>query len=354
MFSDLSNSLQRVLPSNRRKRTTPNGRLPYRPGLVVLEDRLVLSTLTVTSSADDVTQNHTLRYAVAHAHSGDTILLTAAIKSPIVLTNGELLLSQNVTIESVPGKTPSISGDGLSRVFEISAGASVNLINLNIIDGNGIANNPDGAPTDEGNGGGILNYGTLTVSGCTLSGNTATANAANGYYDFGGAIFSNNGALTIIGSTLSSNTAVNGGGISEFGAVTVIGCTFLNDIGTQVGGGLTVSGTVTVTGSTFAGNSTAYVGGGIFFFSGTLTVIGSKLSGNTAADGYGNGIGGGIYGNGTLTVIGSFLSGNTAGASGGAIENDLGILSIGTSGFSENTPDNVHGGYTDLGGNALH
>jgi hypothetical protein len=85
----------------------------------VLEDRVVLSTLTVTSSADDVNQNHTVRYAVAHARSGDTIQLTAAIKSPIVLTQGELVVSQNVTIESVPSQTPTISGDGMSRVFEI-------------------------------------------------------------------------------------------------------------------------------------------------------------------------------------------------------------------------------------------
>src|SRR5437870_4436087 len=74
-------------------------------------------TLAVTSSADDVTQNHTLRYAVAHAQNGDTILLTAAIKDPIVLTQGELIVSQNVTILSVPAQTPTISGNGISRVF---------------------------------------------------------------------------------------------------------------------------------------------------------------------------------------------------------------------------------------------
>jgi hypothetical protein len=34
---------------------------------LVLEDRVVLSTLTVTSSADSATQNHTLRYAVDQA-----------------------------------------------------------------------------------------------------------------------------------------------------------------------------------------------------------------------------------------------------------------------------------------------
>ena len=78
--------------------TRPMRKKPPRARLVLeaLEDRCVPSTLTVTSSADDVTLNHTLRYAVAHAQSGDTILLTAAITTPIVLTHGELVLSQNV------------------------------------------------------------------------------------------------------------------------------------------------------------------------------------------------------------------------------------------------------------------
>ena len=76
--------------------------------------------LTVTSSADIATQAGTLRYAVAHAQSGDTIQLTAAIHAPIVLTLGELVLSKNVTIESVAPSTPTISGDGLSRIFEVA------------------------------------------------------------------------------------------------------------------------------------------------------------------------------------------------------------------------------------------
>src|SRR5262245_10908924 len=95
-----------------------NQRRPWRARVrLALEDRCVPSTLTVTSSGDDVTVPHTLRYAVAHAQSGDTILLTAAIQAPIVLTHGELVVNQNVTIESVPAQTPTISGDAMSRIF---------------------------------------------------------------------------------------------------------------------------------------------------------------------------------------------------------------------------------------------
>jgi hypothetical protein len=67
-----------------------------------LEERRVPSTLPVTSILDDVTQRGTLRYAVAHATSGDTILMSRALKgAPIVLSHGELLLTRDVTIEAI-------------------------------------------------------------------------------------------------------------------------------------------------------------------------------------------------------------------------------------------------------------
>ena len=45
-------------PVNRTRREAPHR---ARPALEALEDVCVPSTLTVTSSADDATQNHTLR-----------------------------------------------------------------------------------------------------------------------------------------------------------------------------------------------------------------------------------------------------------------------------------------------------
>jgi len=78
-----------------------------------------------------------------------------------------------VTIESVPSRTPTISGDGISRVFEISAGATVTMHNLNLIDGNGLADNPSGTTGDDGQGGAILNLGTLTIDSVTLRSNAA-------------------------------------------------------------------------------------------------------------------------------------------------------------------------------------
>jgi hypothetical protein len=152
--------------------------------------------------------------------------------------------------------------------------------------------------------------GTLTVSGSTLSGNSATY--------VGGGIASS-GTLTVMGSTVSGNTSnYYGGGIAHAGTLTVMGSTVSGNTSYSYGGGIYIgySGPlpVTVSNSTLSGN-TASAGGGIANLSGALTVSNSTLSGNSA------GLGGGIFNSGTLTVTGSTLSGNSAGGSGGGIYN---------------------------------
>ena len=115
MFPTLPHSLQPIVRFVRKERRPQNRRHAQQPRLFVLEDAAaLLSTFTVTSSARQCDpESHTAAYAVDHAQSGDTIQLTAAIKNPIVLSLGELVVNQNVTIESVPARTPTISGDGI-------------------------------------------------------------------------------------------------------------------------------------------------------------------------------------------------------------------------------------------------
>ena len=139
-----------------------------------LGDRCVPSTLRVTNPADDVNVPGTLRYDIAHAQSGDTILLTPAVKNGIVLTHGELVLNQDVTIRSAGHHQIMISGGGTSRVFEIAAGTNVTLANLAITDGNSVADNPDGTSQFDGEGGGIYDLGTLSLTSSSVSGNHAT------------------------------------------------------------------------------------------------------------------------------------------------------------------------------------
>ena len=134
-----------------------------------------------------------------------------------------------------------------------------------------------------GDGGGILNTGTLTLEGGNVSGNLSAGN--------GGGIF-NSGTVKILAGTLSGNTAG------------------------ESGGGLFIeaSGTATLSGGLISGNTAGgYHGGGIYN-RGVLNMDGGRVTGNEAKAGLpGGGQGGGILQNGTMSVSGTpFVSGNEA------------------------------------------
>jgi hypothetical protein len=314
-----------------------------------LEDRCVPSTLYVTSPLDNGGQG-TLRYEIAHAANGDTIEMSPTLTAPIVLSQGELLLKKNLTIEGQSSQPETISGNSSSRVFEVAAKAKVTLTYLNLIDGNGLAN-PTDTSTYAYSGGAILNFGTLAVNNCTLSNNSA---------QYGGGIFNEFGTVTVNSSTLSGNSAIIhipnsfgvGGGIWSVGSLTVNKSTLSGNSATREGGGIYNRGSLTVSSSTLSDNS-AYQGGGIAnqYSYATATISGSTLSGNHASYG-----GGGIYNSGTATVSGCALTGNSAAVEGGAIYNGSGTssaLTVLDSIFSNNSPDNFFGPYTDGGGNTF-
>jgi hypothetical protein len=260
----------------------------------MLEDRMVPSTLTVTSSADDGSA-HTLRWAVDNAQSGDTIQITAAVKDPIDLMQGELYLANSVTIQSVPSRTPTIDAQGNSRIFAIDPGATVTLSNLNLKDGDGVAN-PSDTSVYADEGGAILNLGTLTVSGSTFTSNSAGN---------GGGIY-NGGTATVSGCTFTSNLAAVGGGIYNFGTAAVSGCSFTSNRAFN-GGGIAndLDATATVSGCTFTSNFASDFGGGIDN-GGTATVSGSTFTSNSA-----DSDGGGIFNFGALTQSGNHFTGTT-------------------------------------------
>jgi hypothetical protein len=285
-------------PAGKSVRTRRSVRRPAtcRPRLESLEARDVPSTLTVTNILDSGAGS--LRGDIAAARSGDTIVFDPSLAGQqIQLTSLELYINKSLTIQGLPTQSVISGALSHSRVFDVAAGVSVTLTNLAIIDGTGIADAlgvSDGG--NNGRGGGIFNSGTLTLQNCTVSGNTATQVGPN----FGGGIY-NAGTLTVVGSIVSGNTAGSGGGI-------------YNNMGA------------------------------------TLSVAGSTLSGNTAGF-----EGGGLYNafKATATVMNSTLSGNTAGYEGGGIYTAFGKLTVGSSLFSANTPDNIFGNYTDKKGNTF-
>jgi len=241
-------------------RTTP-ARKPaprFRPQLETLEGRDVPSTLTVTNNLDS--GKGSLRYEIAHAGNKATIVFAPSLDGQtITLTSGELDITTGLTIQGPGAGQLTISGGHNSRVFDVNASAPVALSGLTISNGTAFPSNT--AVPFWGDGGGILNLSTLSLSACIVTGNSASSAAPSK----GGGIY-NAGLLVLSGCTVSNNAASA-------------------DIATAFGGGIYNVGHLSVTNCTVTGNTASTAGGGIYNASpGNLFVYSSTFSSNFSFD----------------------------------------------------------------------
>jgi hypothetical protein len=209
--------------------------------------------------------------------------VTFACSGTITLTN-TIVIAADTTIDGI-GQEITINGNDAVGVIQVNSGISLNLNELTVA--NGYANA----------GGGILNYGTLTVVNVTFFDNraaTAGGGIANGV----------SGIMFVGNSTFWNNRAVNasggGGGMANSGMATVFNSTFSgNSSSLGRGGGIAdfTGGTLTVVNSTFSDNSAGIAGGAIsnrYGTSATLkntVVVGTQANGNcesSITDGGGN------------------------------------------------------------------
>lgn len=205
----------------------------------------------------------------------------------------------SVTINGAGAGVTIIDGGGIDRVLDINnfavAGASVDvtLTGLTIRNGNAPVssgyNEPGGGILFDGfNNQTALPAGTLTITNCNITGNTAAGQ--------GGGILAIFGSLIISGSQVSGNTSAN-----------------------AAGGGISYDG------SSFTGLR-------------TLQITTSSITGNTANNGI-FGSGGGVFegGNANKTIDHSVITNNTAGNSGGGVFNSSGALTLNFSVIVGNT-----------------
>jgi hypothetical protein len=174
----------------------------------------IVNPLEVTTAADSGPGS--LRQAIANAAAapGENTILFNPSFSPIIIT-----LTSEITLNDPDGIIIDADASALSikiqpaaghRIFNVTGGSAT-------LRGLWLAN---GSPT--GDGGAILNSGTLTLDSCTFSGNSASA---------GGAI-QNISNINAVICTFSENTSLSSGGAinnDDHGFVSLTHCTIVGN-----------------------------------------------------------------------------------------------------------------------------
>ena len=247
-----------------------------------------LSVITVNTIDDELNEDGdcSLREAIRAANSdsqvdgcpagdgGDTIqiregtfLLKLTGTGEDESLNGDLDITDDLTITGAGVGVTIIDGDHLDRVFHVVSEVSVVLSGVTIQ--NGYASTSSGLV----GGGGILNEnGHLDVFNSTISSNRAVG--------AGGGI-KNLGTLNLVDVTISGNSSDQGGGINNDGALTLTNVTLNNNETFKTGGGIDNSGDATLTNVTFETNSTQGKNGGDAIYNdGNITILNATIVGD--------------------------------------------------------------------------
>lgn len=249
----------------------------------------------VVEHVDD-SEPGSLRWAIAAVEDGGRVVFAAELSGQTIqLTDGELVIDKAIEIcgaglddaITISGST-SPSG---SRVIYVAETATVDLNSLRIE--NGIV-----SPTAEvQDGGGIVNFGSLTIHNCRIA-NNQSGSPADSELDAGaGGGIANFGTLLMENSEVVSNRvgvglhgAGNGGGILNQGSLTVIESQISDnstlifpepeDGNHSMGGGIMNGGDLEISRSLISGNFCGSFGGGGIRNYGTLILQNSTISGN--------------------------------------------------------------------------
>ena len=242
-----------------------------------------------------------LREAILYATNNPTITFAPGLSGQtITLTNGEIMMSANLTIDaSALTNGLTISGGNTSRIFYVNNGQTVSLLGLTLTEGNG-------AGANASYGGAINNYGNLALTRCTLYNNSAGTE--------GGAIGNYGGTLTLTNCTLTGNSGFYGGAIANSGgSPTLTFCTLSSNSSSGGGGGAIDnynSGPLTLADCIIAGNSdSSGTAPDLFMESGSLSAANC------------------LIGDGTNSTLSSGVSGNQVGTTASPINPLLAPLS---------------------------
>jgi len=259
----------------------------------------------VTNNSDNLPGS--LRQAIISALAGDTIDFAPVLSgATIVLTSGELLINQNLSIINNNPLTVTISGNNTSRIFNITSG-NVTISRLTITNSNNASLG----------GGGIRNAGNLTITLCNIINNIYSGPVVS--------IIGGGGLFNTVGSTcnasyctISNNSSIltNGGGVYNSGTCTMTACAINSNNAFGPGGGINNQNILIMINCIVHGNTAnAGIGGGIFFgntlINQTAVLTNCTITNNTSTlDAFSNSSGGGIGRDANNTTLNTSL-GNT-------------------------------------------
>ncbi len=295
-----------------RRRSRERPTTCHRPRLELLESRIVLSPtiFTVDSTGSGTSgsgTSGTLPYVIGLANANtntdgseiefDPSVFTSSSPQTIAL-GATLVLSETTGPEVIDGpgaELATVSGGGTVTVFQIDSGVTATITGLTVSEG-----------SSTGDGGGIDNSGTLTISDSSVANNQVTGFSGNG-----GGIY-NGGTLTISDSSVTNNQAAEsyfyygGGGIYNNGTLTISDSSVSDNSDTAGGGGIFNNGVVTINQSQITANASNGSGGGLFqaYNAGLAVITNSTFSSNA---------GGAIDNNSNMSIVNCTIADNAGG-----------------------------------------
>lgn len=267
----------------------------------------------------------TLREAVTYATDGETVSFAPGLSGTITLGGSALNINNNITITGPGASTLSVSGNDTTEVFVIY-GKTVQISNLTITHGYVM----------DGDGGAINNWGgNLTLDHVVVSNSQAQYTSSGGR---GGGIF-NYGSLTVTNSAISYNTASKlGGGIYgdyDTASLSLTNTTLDHNASYDSGGGLYIANpqgataTYTLDRVSVTDNNASGSGGGGIFLGASANISNSLIANNSTngVSGAGGGIeikeAGGSDSPVTILLTNVTVSGNTSIRQGGGMDVSL-------------------------------
>ncbi len=168
-----------------------------------------------------------------------------------------------VTASTISGNTAPTGG-----------GIDASLSSLTLTDSVISNNSATGSTQSSYGGGGILAaraYG-LTITRCTISGNTAATRSGGGV---------STGYLSVVDSTISGNSAASGGGLYTSGGGKIVGSTFSGNTASSRGAAIDGRGPLPISFSTITANTSPVNSPGALRIG---TLLSSIVAGNTNGD----------------------------------------------------------------------